>query len=85
MSSLRRTLRVLVPLALLGYLGFYVYGIVLGAFSPGELIGFTILAVVFTAGLAAYALRLRRLPPEPVDPSSAQARAERALRERRGF
>lgn len=85
MSTLRRTLRVLVPLALLSYLGFYVYGIILGVFSPAELLGFTILAIGFTVGLVAYALRLRRSPPEPADPSSAQARAERALRERRGF
>lgn len=85
MFALRRTLGILIPLALLAYLGFYLYGIILGVFSPGELIGATILAVVFTVGLFAYALRLRRSPPESDPRLSAQARAERALRERRGF
>lgn len=50
----------LLLLGALAYLGFYVYGLVLGVFSPGEMIGFTILAVICVAVGVVHAIRIRR-------------------------
>ena len=85
MTVVREKLGILVPLAILGYLGFYVYGLIMGAFSPGELVGFTALAVGSTLGLAVYSLWRQRTADELDAPTSPQARRRRALRETRGF
>jgi hypothetical protein len=71
-------------LAGLGYLGFYVYGLVMGAFSPFELLGFTILAGLCLAAFVAYTVRLRRAMRTPGE-HEALMRQAHVLRERRGF
>jgi hypothetical protein len=68
----------------LGYLGFYVYGVVMGVFSPVELIGFTILAVFFTALFVVHVVRVRRAMRTPED-RGAMMREAHVYRERRGF
>jgi hypothetical protein len=50
----------LVLLAGLGFLGFYVYGVVMGVFSPGEMIGFAVLAIIFSAAFVVHVVRVRR-------------------------
>ncbi len=50
----------LLLLGALAYLGFYVYGLVLGVFSPGEMIGFTIVAVLCVAAGVVHGIRIRR-------------------------
>lgn len=80
-----RQLKLLLPLLAFAYLGFYVYGVIIGVFSPLELIGFTIIAVVLTIGSALLAIALRRGWTKLDEPTPAQARAIRARRERRGF
>jgi hypothetical protein len=47
-------------LAALAYLGFYVYGVVLGVFSPGEMVGFTAVAVLCLVAGVVHAVRIRR-------------------------
>jgi hypothetical protein len=50
----------LLLLGALAYLGFYVYGIVLGVFTPGEMIWFTIVAVICVGVGVVHAIRIRR-------------------------
>jgi EamA domain-containing membrane protein RarD len=50
----------LLVLGALAYLGFYVYGLVLGVFSPVEMIGFTVIAAVCVAVAVLHAVRFRR-------------------------
>jgi hypothetical protein len=50
----------LLLLAAFAYLGFYVYGVVLGVFSPGEMIGFTIIAGICVVAGVVHAIRIRR-------------------------
>jgi hypothetical protein len=64
--------------------GFYVYGLVMGVFSPVELIGFTILAVFFTALFVIHVVRVRRAMRTPED-RAAMMREAHVYRERRGF
>ena len=71
-------------LAGLGYLGFYVYGLVMGVFSPFELMGFTVVAVVCVAAFVVYSLRLRRAMRTPGDHEALMRKAH-VYRERRGF
>jgi hypothetical protein len=85
MTTLREKLGALVPLAILAYLGFYVYGLVMGAFSPGELIGFTTIAAGSTIGLFFYSSWKARHADERESPTSARSRQRRSLRETRGF
>jgi hypothetical protein len=49
-----------VLLVALGYLGFYVYGLVLGVFSPGEMIGFSAGAVLCAGAGVVHGIRIRR-------------------------
>ena len=74
----------LAVLVALGYLGFYVYGLIMGVFSPVELLGFTILAVVFTAAYIIHAVRLRRAM-KTAGQHEALMREAHVYRERRGF
>ena len=78
------TMSRLVLLAGLGYLGFYVYGLVMGVFSPFELLGFTIIAVVCFAAFIAYTARLRRAMRTEGE-HEALMRQAHVYRERRGF
>jgi hypothetical protein len=68
----------------LGYLGFYVYGVIMGVFSPIELWGFTILAIVFAAAFIVHMVRLRRAMRTP-GAHEALMRDAHVYRERRGF
>lgn len=73
-------------LAVLGFLALYVYGLVMGAFSPGELIGFTALAIAATVGLAIHQLRVRHAMEARDDPAHNDvARRMHSRRESRGF
>ena len=85
MTKVFEKLGTVVPLAILAYLGFYVYGLVMGAFSPGELIGFTIIAAGSTIGLFLYSTWKRRHADELESPTSPRSRQRRSLRETRGF
>ena len=79
-------IRILIWLGLLAYLGFYVFGIVLGVFSPGDLIGFTILAVVFAVLFAFHTRRTQHALRNVDDPShEALTKAETKQRAKRGF
>lgn len=76
-------IKVLIPLLAGVYLGFYGFALVMSVFGPGEIIWFTIVAIVCVLGLGAYWLARRR-GIEPIDPSGPAARAARAGREKRG-
>jgi hypothetical protein len=69
-------------LAGLGYLGFYAYGVVLGTFSPFELIGLMILAFVCLAAFVIHTVRLRRAMATT---GGHETMMRKAHRERRGF
>jgi hypothetical protein len=42
------------------YLGLYMYGLVMGVFSPGEMLGFTALAAAFAIIGTIHGIRVRR-------------------------
>ncbi len=84
MSKLRPSIARLVLLVGLAYLGFYVFGLVMGVFSPGEVVGFTVVAVAVICVTAVHALRMRRAA-EDRETRSAELRELHRLRERRGF
>lgn len=79
----RRKWSVFAVLAALAYLGFYLYGLVMGVFEPLELAGFTVAAVVMIVAIGVLWLRARTAdPPTSVDPAT---RERNRMRERRGF
>jgi len=71
-------------LAGLAYLGFYVYGAVMGVFSPVAMLGFTILAVVCLTAFLIHAVRFRRAMDTPGQHEALMRKAH-VYRERRGF
>lgn len=71
-------------LAALAYLGFYIYGVIMGVFSPTELLGFTVLAVAFAAAFVVHMIRIRRAMKTPGQ-HEAIMREAHVYRERRGF
>ena len=71
-------------LAGLAYLGFYVYGLVMGVFSPTEMIGFTVLAALFAAAFVVHVVRVKRAMRDPQEHDRIM-RELHAQRERRGF
>ena len=71
-------------LAALGYLGFYVYGLVMGVFSPIEMVGFTIIAAVCLGAFVVHSVRLRRALKDPSQHDAIMRNAH-VYRERRGF
>jgi hypothetical protein len=71
-------------LAALGYLGFYVYGLIMGVFSPFELLGFTMVAIGCATAFLAYILRLRHAMQTP-GKHEVLMRQAHVYRERRGF
>lgn len=58
--TIRSRLTIVFWLLALGYLGLYVYGLVMGVFSPGEMVGFTVVAVVIAVLYAVRVIRVRR-------------------------
>lgn len=76
----------LIILGLLAYLGFYVFGIVMGVFSPTERWIFTIPAIVFVILYLLYARSVRRAYDDHDDPRhDATVHAARDQREKRGW
>ena len=85
-TDLRRRVIALALAGLLGYLVLYVYGLATGAFSPGELLGFTAIAVVAAIVFGIHAVRVHRAMERPGDPAHDEiAQAAHEQRERRGF
>ena len=79
-TSARPFLARLLLLGGLAFLGLYVYGLVMSAFDPLEIVGFTVLAVGVIAAYAVHMFRLKQFMQDP------QQRRELARqRERRGF
>jgi membrane protein implicated in regulation of membrane protease activity len=59
------TIKKLLLLGAMAFLGFYVFGLVMGVFSPGEMISFTLLAVAFAILGAVHLVRVRRAMSGP--------------------
>jgi hypothetical protein len=68
----------------LAYLGLYVYGLVMGAFDPLELIGFTAVAVGVVAAYVIHVIRINLSMHDP-EQRREQTREMSRQRERRGF
>ena len=69
-------------LGALAYLGFYIFGLIMGIYSPGEVIGFTIGAAAAAAFYVLQVIRGRRASAEPSEEAMREAHR---LREERGF
>jgi hypothetical protein len=82
--SRSETIKLLVPLLAAVYLGFYVFGLVMGVFGPGEIAWLSIVAAVCALGLVVYWLARRR-GIDPIPASSPAARTARSAREKRGW
>lgn len=85
MQFIREKFRLIFPLAVMAYLGFYFYGLIMGVFGVVQLATFSIAAVVLSGLLIAQVIVGRRHADEMESPTSAHARAFRTQRERRGF
>jgi hypothetical protein len=84
--SLFSRLEALGALVALAYLGFWVYGLVMGVFAIGGLIVFTIIAVALMVLLVAMTIRARRVADAGADePDEELVKASRHQREVRGF
>ena len=66
------------------YLGFYVFGIVMGAFGPGEIPIFTVIAFVVVVAGVVHVLRAKKAVEDP-DERHERMREQHDQRERRGF
>lgn len=76
----------LIILGLLAYLGFYVFGIVMGVFSPTERWVLTIPAILFVVLYALYARSVKHAIDDPADPRhDATVKMARDQREKRGW
>jgi uncharacterized membrane protein len=85
MLSRERLTSVLLLLGL-GYLGFYVYSIVMGFFAPAELVVAGVIAFGVIVAFAVHAVRVRHALRDHDDPShAALTHALHVHRERRGF
>ena len=69
-------------LAMLTYLGFYVFGLVMGVYAPGDVPYLTIPAILFAVAVVVQAVAARRAGAEAQDDVT---RETRHLRETRGF
>ena len=70
----------------LGYLGLYVYCVVIGFFSPGEMIALGVVALVLAAGSLWHAVRVARTMRDHDAPGHDEMmRALHHHRELRGF
>jgi hypothetical protein len=68
----------------LGYLGFWVYGLVMSVFEPGQMIGFSVVALAIIAMLVVQVVRSRQSHAELIQDDEF-AQASRHQREVRGF
>ena len=82
--KLSNSVRVLPIILAAAYLGFYVWGLAMGVFTPVELGAFSVVAVVCIVGIVAGAVVARRSPPDPEGRREIR-RDEGKLRETRGF
>ncbi len=82
--KLTQTLISILYLVALGYLGLYLYGLFMGAYSPGQMAGFSIVAAILGVVCAVHAIRVHRAMRDPKTHQEL-ARKARALTERRGF
>jgi TRAP-type C4-dicarboxylate transport system permease large subunit len=78
------TLGRIAVLAALGYLGFYVYGLMMGVFTPMQTVGFSVVAALCLTVFAVYSVRYRRAMKDP-SKQAAMMRQAHVYRERRGF
>lgn len=79
-------LEAVLSLAGLAYLGFWVYGLVMGVFEIDEMIGFSIVAATIVALFAVHAIRARGAMRDGKDVADEELeRASRHQREVRGF
>jgi len=78
--ELRDRLSTFFTLAMLAFLGFYVFGLVLGVYAPGDVPYFTIPAVVFAVIIVGQFVMARRNASR-----NAMTPGARHLRETRGF
>ncbi len=67
----------------LGYLGFYFYGLLMGVFSPGQMLGFSVAAAILAALFIVHSVRLRNAMRE--GDRGELVRGVHRYRERRGF
>ncbi|HEX2467575.1 MAG TPA: hypothetical protein VHJ54_05155 [Solirubrobacterales bacterium] len=81
--NLHDRLETILWLAVLAYLGFYVFGLIMGVYSPGEVLYFTIPAAVLACAYVVHAIRSRRAARDRGDDESL--REAQRLRETRGF
>jgi hypothetical protein len=70
-------------LAVLAFLGFYVFGLIMGVYSPGEVLYFTIPAAILAVLYVVHAVRSRHAKNRSAD--DEVIRESQRLRERRGF
>jgi hypothetical protein len=77
----------LLVLAGLAYLGFYVFGLVMGVFAIGAQIGFSVIAAAIVFAIGIYALRERRRATKHAHDADQEElqRESRHQREQRGF
>lgn len=76
-------LEAVLSLAGLAYLGFWVYGLVMGVFEIDEMIGFSIVAATIVALFAVHAIRARGAMRDGKDVDVADEELERASRHQR--
>ena len=86
MEQLEKRLSILAWSGVLGYLVLYVYGLVMGVFSPAELIGFTLVAIGAATAFLVHAIRIRHAILFSDDPAHDHLmRGLHRQREKRGF
>jgi hypothetical protein len=78
-------LSTIITLGLTAYLGFYVFGLIMGVYSPGEVPYFTIPAFFFVGVLVLRMVAGRRRSAAVPPTQDELTRATRHLRETRGF
>ena len=78
--ALRDRLFTFSTLVMLVFLSFYVFGLVMGVYAPGDVPYFTVPAIVFAVLVLAQRLKTRRDPHK-----NAVTPEARHLRETRGF
>lgn len=82
----KATILMVVQLGALGYLVLYGFGLVMGAYSPGELIGFTLVGATALALLLVVGYRRHRALADESDAEHAELMREaHDMREKRGF
>lgn len=70
-------------LAILAYLGFYVFGLIMSVYSPGDVLYFTIPAAIFAVLYVVHVFRSRRTSTR--EGYDELVRESQRLRETRGF